>query len=91
MGAEELVQTVIGTGIIYLAVNRLKTHLPEEARSWIPELSALLGVVLVCLALALAGPVSGPEWLLGVLRGVSVGYAATGIHAAIQQFQEADD
>lgn len=87
MTVEQLIATIVGSGVIYLVVDRMKVHIPESKHVWIPELAILLGLALVLSAYYVTGPHPEETWLIAALQGITVGAGAVGINAAKKQHE----
>lgn len=80
MSAIDLLPVV--TPVVYLIVDRLKVYIPERRHYWIPELSAITGLLLVGAGLAATWPHDYDTVFRVCIEAVLLGYAATGIHTA---------
>lgn len=87
MTVEQLVTTIVGSGVIYLLVDRIKVHIPEDKHIWLPEFALALGVILVLSAYYVTSPHSDEVWLIAALQGITTGLAAVGVNAAKKQHE----
>lgn len=87
MTVEEIIATIVGSGIIYMLTDRFKVHLADEKHVWLPEIAVAQALALVLAAYYATGPHPQEVWLLAVLKALVVGFGAVGIHSAKKQHQ----